>query len=191
MNKNLIYVIIAVVVIVVVATFVFYKPSSMPGVYQTPGTSEASGTSGATPSPSSANGMTLKGLLSLGSSQKCTFVDATSPTASSEGTVYVAQGQLRGDFTSVVAGTTIKSHMIIVGNTSYTWTDAAKVGSKMALATIEQQQAPGPNQGFDPNKSVNYSCAYWPTDMNVFALPAGIQFSNMTNILPNPPTPKK
>jgi hypothetical protein len=135
--------------------------------------------------------MTLQGLLSLGSSQKCTFTDATSITASSEGTVYVAQGKLRGDFTSVVSGTTIKSHMIVLGDTSYTWTDTTKEGSKMALATIENQQAPGPNQGFNPNKKVNYSCVGWLTDASVFALPAGIQFSNLTNILPNPPTPKK
>lgn len=178
---------IAVVVVAAAAMFIFYKPSSTPGTSQTAGTPGAPGT---TPPPSSASGMTLKGLLALGSSQKCTFTDATSLTASSEGTVYVAQGQLRGDFTSVVSGKAIGSHMIILGNTSYVWTDATKEGVKMALATTENQQGPGPNQGFDPNKKVNYSCSNWTTNASVFALPAGITFSDMTNILPNSPLPK-
>jgi hypothetical protein len=72
---------------------------------------------------------------------------------------------------------------------SYTWTDATKTGSKMALATIEKQQAPGPNQGFDPNKKVNYSCVPWSTNASMFALPAGIQFNDFSNILPNPSKP--
>lgn len=176
-------VIAIVVVAAAAAIFAFYKPSSVPGTSQTPGTP------GSTPPPSSITGMTLKGLLSLGYSQKCTFIDATSLTASSEGTIYVAQGRVRGDFTSVVSGKPILSHMIVLDDTSYVWTDATTGGFKMALATIEKQQAPGPNQGFDPNKKVNYSCTNWSTDVSVFALPAGIQFSDMTNILPNPPMP--
>ena len=175
---------VVAVVVVAVALFAFYKLSS------TPGSSQIPGTPGVAAPLSSTRGMTLRGLLSLGSSQKCTFTDATNPTASSEGTVYVAQGQLRGDFTSVVSGVAIESHMIVLGSTSYEWTDAATGGFKMALATIENQQAPGPNQGFNPNKSVDYSCTGWSTNASVFALPVGIQFSNMTNILPTPPLSK-
>ena len=192
MNKNLIYAIVGVVVVLGAVAFILHGSSSAP----TAGTPDTSATNtGAVPAPTTAapgtaSSMTLQSLLSLGSAQKCTFTDATSATASSEGTVYVSSGKFRGDFTSVVAGKNIMSHMIVSANDAYVWTDLTPGGFKMALATIEKQQAPGANQGFDPNKKVNYSCSPWTVDAKVFALPTGIQFSNMTNILPNPPAPK-
>src|SRR3989344_3616219 len=67
------------------------------------------------------------------SPQRC-IVESTKAGATSSGTVYVASGLMRGDFTT--EGTpsgTIESHLIVKNNVSYVWSSAAPQGFKLTL----------------------------------------------------------
>jgi hypothetical protein len=124
----------------------------------------------------------LKDLLALGTSQKCTFSDSNTA-----GTFYIASGKSRGDFSSTVAGKATATHMIGDGKTSYVWIDGQKQGFKMSLeAAADQKQAnaqPNASQGVDMNKKMNYSCEAWTADNSMFTLPSGIEFVDMSTMM--------
>jgi hypothetical protein len=134
----------------------------------------------ATPSTQSS---TLKDLLARGGSNKCTFTSSTQ-NSQSQGTVYISDSQMRGDFSSVAAGKTIASHMIVKDNTSYVWSDAAPQGFKMSFDAMTAQSDATPQAGVDPNAQVNYSCAPWSADASLFALPTSVTFQDMSSLVP-------
>lgn len=133
------------------------------------------------PTPQSAQG-TLRGLLSSEKSQKCTYsYDLQSMSVS--GTVYVAKGKLKGDFTSISQQAKIGGHMIVVGGYTYIWTDLNKMGVKMAFDQAQPSNASATNsQVAQIDQSFNYSCQGWTEDDSLFTLPSNITFT--TTALP-------
>lgn len=126
--------------------------------------------------------MSIKGLLGLGKSLTCTFSDATS-TAKTTGTVYIASGKVRGNFTSNVTNVgEVKSYMISDGQEVYIWSDMMKQGFKMKVAA-SQQTKPNPDAvAPDINKELNYSCNPWTADASVFVPPASVTFMDMASV---------
>lgn len=124
--------------------------------------------------------MSLAELMAGGAAQKCTFDDtmAGSPTS---GTVYVGGGKVRTDFTSTQDGKTMSGHMVTDGTTMHTWIDGMSRGFKMS--NIASQGAEVPEQSFDVNKKVDYRCEAWTVDASVFALPEGVTFQDMAEIM--------
>lgn len=116
----------------------------------------------------------IKGLLASGRSLKCTFADVTE-AATTNGTVYVSGGKMRGDFSAAVDEVgTMHSHMISDGEYMHVWMDTMKQGFKMKVSgttTTQTSQAP------DINKELKYECNPWSADASLFALPAHITFS--------------
>jgi hypothetical protein len=132
----------------------------------------------------------LKGLLAQTGSQKCTFAD-TGDASQSQGTVYVSNGKMRGDFTSVAGTQTIQSHMIVKDNTSYLWSDAMQgQGIKMSFDAMSGQGAStqGTPQAVDINAQVQYSCSAWSEDASQFALPTNITFQDVSAMMSPVPT---
>lgn len=127
-----------------------------------------------------AEAQTLKNLISYQGSQKCTFTSATSNSDSS-GTVYVSNGQLRGDFVSLAQGATVESHLIVKGNTSYVWGGGLPGGFKMSFDSMSSAGAS--SGGMDPNAPVNYSCGAWAADQGMFELPGSIQFQDLNAMM--------
>jgi hypothetical protein len=171
MNKTILYVVGGVVVVGGAAVFVMNKPAGP----------VAPGGDANTPTPSAQ--MSMRELLGMSGPQRCTFTNNVQDPESS-GVVYVAGGKMRGDFTSVAAGQTIQSHMIVDGETSYMWSDAMPQGMKMAFADVGAQSGQGSGQSVDVNEKVDYSCSGWTADANMFALPAGVEFSDLGVLLP-------
>ncbi len=129
----------------------------------------------------------MKSLLTSTSPQKCTFSESIEgDNAASSGTVYVASGKMRGDFESLVAGKSEKSHMIVVDNTSHVWSDSMSQGFKMSLTEIEKPTAGKQNQ-IDINKEVAYSCSAWSVDASLFVPPSNITFSDMNAMMKDIP----
>jgi len=124
---------------------------------------------------------TLKNLLTGGKSLKCTYTSKTA-SVSVDTIVYVANGKIRGDFTSKSSQTAVKGHMIIDGQYSYMWTDMSKQGFKVAID--QNQPTPGANESLGQSPSLNqsytYSCSGWSVDASAFVLPSDITFSTMT-----------
>jgi len=127
----------------------------------------------------------LKDLLGLENSQKCTFTN-TEEKVSSQGVVYISGGKVRVDFDTTIEEKVTKSHMIVDRNTSYFWTDESKTGFTTTFDPNNQPSAEGnanPASSFDANKPANYQCSGWITDSSVFNRPSDVKFSDMSKLL--------
>lgn len=140
-------------------------------------------TLGGSGSPAAVGGTqptTLRTLIAEGTPQRCTFSSSTSDTNAS-GVVYVASGQLRGDFTSVSANQTLASHLIVKNNTSYVWTDTMQEG---ILMPFDQMTAGSTGEAnINPNEKTEYTCSSWSIEGNVFELPSGLPFQDISNMI--------
>lgn len=122
---------------------------------------------------------TFAELVAGGGSRTCT-VTVNTDGHSSEGTVYIANGHMRGDFTSTVNGQSMTAHMIQADGYMYSWSDAVNQGVKVSLAQAQQQQgAPTQNQGIDPNAQVDYDCSAWIADESKFDVPSNVTFMEL------------
>ncbi len=117
----------------------------------------------------------LKDLITKGVAQSCTF-----DSDGSSGTVYTQGGKVRSDFTTVTGKVSTKSHMIVMDNTSYIWTDGQTTGFKMSFdpnATPIAGASAAPNGSFDANVDMGYKCSTWIADAGKFTLPTGVTFT--------------
>ncbi len=180
MNKTILAA-VAVIVILGIGAFA-YKSMKQPG---STGSSSQTGMTKQT-TAQTAEG-TLKSLLAMGQSVQCTF-STTNEGAKSDGTVYVSNGKMRGDFKTVSDKMNVNNHMIVDGQYSYVWSDQSKQGMKMELKKEETSSptgapANGQQNGPNLNEKVNYTCKPWSANAEMFALPSGITF--MTFAVPS------
>lgn len=126
----------------------------------------------------------LAALAARGGSWKCD-VSQTSGTDSTNGTVYVSGGKVRGDFTSKTASAgAVESHMISDGASVYVWSSMMPTGIKMkATQNAPTDQPQGSQQDFY-NQNYDYKCAAWTEDSAQFTLPTGITFNDMSGMMP-------
>jgi hypothetical protein len=177
MNKKVVLIVGVLLVLIGAGVYLYSskKSSSPAGI-----TENQSGTT----SP-----MSIKDLLGLGSSQKCTF-STTIENGTSEGTVYISEGKMRGDFSSNVEGNVNNSHIIIDGTTSYTWMDGQNTGYIMTYNPEETSstatEAGSQNtQGPDLNQKSDYNCSSWVPDTSLFIKPSDINFVSLNDLIPS------
>jgi hypothetical protein len=126
-------------------------------------------------------------LIAQGISESCTY-----STDKSNGTLYLTSGKIRGDFNVTITDAnnqtkTTVSHMIIMNNTNYLWTEGVKTGIKMAFdqnATPAPVTSNTPTNSFDANALNNYKCSPWVADPTMFVLPAGVNFMSFSTPAP-------
>ena len=124
---------------------------------------------------------TLASLFAMTGSYRCS-ISSSEPNSETDGVVYIANGAVRGDFTSAVApagGQTVEVHMIKDGNDVYVWSDMMPQGMKMSAATMMGSGSSNASAGFNPNVSVNYSCNPTVVDTSLFTQPAGVRFMTL------------
>jgi len=160
-NKTIIYAVVAVLVLVVIVILAMGKKSGSP-----------EGQTGES---------TLKELIAMEGSQKCA-VTSKNDTSESTGEIFVANGLMKGEFTSIAGGQTVKSYMIIKENKSYIWSDMMPQGFVMELSA-ETPTSEDPNQSMDVNQKYSYECDDWTADTAVFELPAGIKFMSTADLI--------
>lgn len=182
MNNKAMWIAAAVIVIAVGAYLVMGKSKTGQAPTNETGNSEVMDSQeSAAPA---AKASSVKDLLALGTSQKCTYSDDNS-----SGTFYVSGGKSRGDFTASSGTTTTKGHMIADSKTSYVWMDGQRQGYKMSLEDVKtnaqanSSQPSGQNQGVDVNKEMNFNCESWTADSSMFALPDGIEFIDLAAMM--------
>lgn len=168
MNKKLL---IVVVVLLLLAGGWYYMSSikSVSPLTQSPNSTEQK-----------SENVSLKGLISKGIPQTCTFIDKES-----KGTVYVDGGKVREDFETTVDDKVMKSHVIVMDNAIYNWTDGEKNGIKMTfdpkatpVAVAAESPSAGSSGNFNADTSMNYKCGVWLPDSGKFALPSDVAFSS-------------
>lgn len=178
MNKNLI---IGIVALLLIGGGGYYFMTK--GSVSTP-TTPSSETSSQQPATAFKS---LKDLLMSGVAQKCTFTDK-SENVDMNGTTYVANGKMRGDFNSSVNGKVMVSHMIVDGKTSYMWTDDTTTGFKFAFdpQSTEETQADESDKrqgSVDINKTMDYKCNPSTVDGSMFTPPANVKFTDYSQMM--------
>jgi hypothetical protein len=169
--QNIIYVVVGLIIIGSIGWFAFGKNMQTADAP----TDEAQTASQRT---------SMKALLALTSPQKCTFTDSTE-AGNTSGTVYIKSGKMRGDFNAETSAGAMTSHMIVLDNTSYVWTDETSEGFKISLdqTTETETSASNNTEAVDMDKEVDYSCENWSGDESVFSLPSNITFTDMSEMM--------
>lgn len=138
---------------------------------------------GAPATPESTQGGTqtqeggIKQLMAQGNVRCTVTSDANSTT--SGGVVYVANGHVRGDFTSTMPEVgMVESHMLVRDGYVYTWSNMATQGIKMAVNS-DTSVSSDPEQPNPYDANYNYTCESWTPDESQFAIPSTIQFMEL------------
>lgn len=144
----------------------------------------------------------LSDLLMQKGSIACSFAyaDAENQTTSS-GKIYVANGQMRGDFEtrSPVANPPVtKTHMIKVEDVAYIWGMDGKNGYKMTITDDDidrlQSYLPKAAQSTESaarptdQQDASYDCRAWDVDTTMFKPPSNIVFADMSPMMDQIPT---
>jgi uncharacterized protein YxeA len=126
----------------------------------------------------------IKSLLASGSTRKCTY-SVDQDGYKSEGTIYVANNKMRGDFTALIDGKETMSHMINDSATSYMWTDGVGQGMKFSISPedVNSDQYKSAKTGaVNLDQNYDFSCDSWVVDTSKFELPSNVQFSELPKI---------
>lgn len=131
---------------------------------------------------------TLESLRLLNKNLECTILHTPSnQTASVEGTYFVSEGNIRGDFLtdSPDLSGQILSSVIINETTMYTWTEIEgdMYGTKMNLSTVDETKSLT-KQSVSLDSSVKYDCKNWENvDRTVFVPPSEVLFKDVSEII--------
>lgn len=129
----------------------------------------------------------LRALLGMSESVTCAFAADDPQAGKSSGTVYVAGGKMRGDFTAVLptGGKKVESHMIVDGDMTYIWSpEGMGRGMKMRMPAVSAE--PGANAAAEPaegapswDAAYDYRCSAWTPDSAKFTPPSDVEFMDM------------
>lgn len=97
-------------------------------------------------------------------------IKTTGTSIQRSGTMYVADGKMRADFTN--------TSMIDDGTYLYAWAKGATKGLKLLAASGVSGSAIASNGGFDLVTPLSFACNPWTKDASVFVPPSSISFSN-------------
>ncbi|HUY62797.1 MAG TPA: hypothetical protein VMV50_03380 [Candidatus Paceibacterota bacterium] len=159
-------------------------PTTSPSATQTPSAPRATGSGattvqkapGAQP-PKLAGVSSLNYLIGLKQNLQCSvYTVGTTPYRT--GAVYIANGELRADFTTTVSGQTLKSSMINDGTYLYVWMEAGTYGTKVLAASSVSGSVMASHGGVDPTTNVNFACNSWTPETSVFMPPSNITFQS-------------
>lgn len=123
----------------------------------------------------------LRELFASGQSQRCAFSSLTEDTRT-DGTMYVSNGKMRGDISTVTSGKTIMSHMIASENELFVWMDGETNGMKMTFDPNEIQDGETKQKTVDLDEKVDYQCSGWTGDSSLFDAPPSVTFTNLDSI---------
>lgn len=104
--------------------------------------------------------------------QECTF---EAPNGS-KGTLFIASGKIRGDFSIAYGGATTTGHMIMREETSYVWMDTMSQGFKNSFSVSSSTP-----EAVNPDDRIKSSCRSWTPDESKFEVPTTITFRTITN----------
>lgn len=125
----------------------------------------------------------IQKLIAAGSSRKCTY-SSDKAEGSTKGTIYVADGKMRGDVTAVAKTGETTTHILNDGTTSYMWSDDGTFAFKMAFNPKDAAAVSSTTnqRAIDLKQDLDLSCESWTADASMFALPSGIDFKTFPNM---------
>jgi hypothetical protein len=123
----------------------------------------------------------LRELIGLGLTQKCTWSSTDSLGQSMSGEILMKGKQFKQTSLVTVEGKPMNSTMISDGTYFYTWTNSTKAnGIKMAIPTPSAAASPAADKNLD-NK-YNYNCSPATVSDADFVLPSDVKFTDLSEI---------
>lgn len=118
-----------------------------------------------------------------GGSYKCEVKQVVGNMENS-GTVYINGKNIRGEYTSLVAGKTIDTSFMMKDGYSYTWSSMMpNMGFKMEIPNVESKTdtsgSPSGTYSWNANQIGEYNCEPWTLNAAIFELPANVKFQEM------------
>jgi hypothetical protein len=99
------------------------------------------------------------------------------------GTVYISSGKIKGDYTTIAEGKTMKTSFIMKDGYSYTWGDMmAGMGFKVKVVQEVGAKTDASASGtysWNAEQIGDYDCQPWVANDAMFALPSGVTFKEM------------
>lgn len=167
--------IIAAVAVIVI--FQVAKKPSSPSQSETP-TDQVSTT---TTTPTGKK-MAFSEFVKQGGSYQCTvnqYIDA-GMSQTTQGTVFIDSGKVRGDFATKIQGMSIDTSFIVRDGFAYTWTSMTSMGFKSPVTVgANASGSTGATSGtytWNAQQIGDYDCKPWTTDASKFTLPTSITF---------------
>lgn len=128
---------------------------------------------------------TLTSLMMSGQSLECTFQHNDGTNVSS-GTVYLAGGatRIRGDFNITQSGAgAMQASMIRDGGYNYLWGSALPQGIKIKVSAENEGTLFDDSTGA-VDENTEFECHPWRVDNSKFSLPEGVEFVDMSSMMP-------
>lgn len=101
-----------------------------------------------------------------------------------KGTVYMNNGMMRGEFTTVAEGKTMDSSFIMKDGYAYNWSSVLpNMGVKVKVLANTENKG-GDAKGtytWNAEQIGEYNCEEWKVDESKFALPVGIDFTEINS----------
>lgn len=99
------------------------------------------------------------------------------------GTVYLSDGNMRGEFSTVAEGKTMDTSFIFKDEYMYSWSSALpNMGFKMKVdPTVDAGSDASGTYSWNADQIGDYNCEVWTTDSSKFALPSGVTFQDFSN----------
>lgn len=111
-------------------------------------------------------------------------VNHSSTVDISSGSVYVSGTDVRGAFTSKTAAGVVESNMLKKGDMVYVWGGGMPQGLMMKASAMEGQSSTGTTGDVvDQNQKYDWNCNATAPDASMFALPAGIEFMDLSAMM--------
>ncbi|OGG58491.1 hypothetical protein A2765_02040 [Candidatus Kaiserbacteria bacterium RIFCSPHIGHO2_01_FULL_56_24] len=119
----------------------------------------------------------LQQLMARSGSWQCEYAADVGGT-SVKGTTYISGGKIRSDILTTIPqlGRNVDMHMILLGNTAYTWNSMSPQGMKITMNNGQANAGAGEQAWAQFNQQYGYMCKSWATDESKFTLPSGITF---------------
>lgn len=127
------------------------------------------------------------GMMEKGKSLHCTFSFKDEKGAMEQSGDFYVDGQSK-KFSSMASATTgtstIKVNTISDGTYAYTWNSTnEKTGFKMKLDQTTPVKGEESQNTQELNQDIKFKCRSWKVDSSLFALPSGVQFTDMDEML--------
>jgi hypothetical protein len=123
-------------------------------------------------------------LVKRGGTYTCT-VQHSSAVDISKGMVYVSGTDVRGDFTSLVNGASVESHMLKKGDMVYVWGGGMPQGVKVSATMMDGGTGSTAMSGdvVDSKQEYGWDCVSGKPDASKFVMPSNIEFMDVSAMM--------
>lgn len=109
------------------------------------------------------------------------YIDG-SMAQSVDGTVFIHDGMIRGEYAVEVAGIALSTSLIVKDGFVHTWTSMAPLGVKVPVDRTVASESDAPmagSYGWNADLIGSYECVDWTPDLARFELPTNINFQEL------------